>query len=131
MNHSKIVIALITLIAFIVLLPLEATVRSSASTEIYRFYAGFVLSIISTTAFAVFVSLIKSFRRGTTLQDIDPDKWTRPFSIAAIAFLFFFGLLIWYVSWEGKGTGVWYGLGFFVGGLLTEFGIGHVIKSGR
>lgn len=122
-------LAMGTVAGLIILLPLESVARSNLPVEGYRMYAGFVLSIISTTAFAVFVQLVNTYRHGGSMKDIDPSNWTRPFSVLAMICLFVFGLLIFWASWEGKGTGIWYGIGFLAGALLTEAGVGRAIKS--
>jgi hypothetical protein len=64
------------------------------------------------------------------LNAIDKNKWTRPFSIFLIIFIMLIGALSWYVSWEGK-TGLYYGIGVFLGGMLMEGGAGSIIKSGK
>lgn len=130
MKESTKVLALATVVLLMILLPAEEFARRELPTQAYRLYAGFVLSIISTTAFAVFVNVLQTYRRGGSIGDVDSNKWTRPFSIIAILVLFLFGLLIFWASWEGKGTGIWYGIGFFLGALLTEAGVGRTIKSG-
>lgn len=122
-------LAFLMLAACMLLPPFEHVVKTSASDAVYRIYAGFYLSIIATFASAVFLRLLQSLRQGTLLDDIDSNKWTRPFGIATILFLFLFAIVVWCVNWIGK-TGIGYGLAFAAGSFLTEMGLGKIVKSG-
>ena len=124
------ILAGVSIALVMILLPLSETIRANAPDQISKLVAGFILGSYGAVGYAMTVRLVKAARAGELLNTIDTTKWMRPFSLFVIVFLIIFGLLAWYVSWEGK-TGMFYGLGVAIGGALAEGGVGSILKSGK
>ncbi len=123
--------SILSIFLLLVLFPSSEWIRIHLPNQAYRFVAGVILGTYGVLGYALAVHLYKSARAGKLLQALDTNKWMRPFSGMMMFLLIVLSLLTWYVGWEGKNTGIFYGLGVFVGGTIAELGIGSLLKRGR
>ncbi len=129
-TRAELTYAGISIFLLSILLPLAERIRQNAPEPISKVIDGFILGSVGTFGFAVTVHIFRAVRDRKLLSAIDENKWMRPFSFFLIILIMIMGALSWYVSWEGK-TGLYYGIGVFLGGALMEGGAGSIIKSGR
>nr|AAX24160.1 hypothetical protein [Xanthomonas campestris pv. vitians] len=135
MSNSKVtprelMFSAISFALFLIGLAVSEYVRLKLPEPFYRFAAGFVIGTMASFAFAAFISVATRVWRGGSAA-IDSNKWTRPFTWIFYLLVFLFGLISWYVSWQGKATGIWYGIGFFVAYVLMDLGAGPIIRHDK
>ena len=126
----ELVFSAVSFLLFTAALVSAETVRSNLPEPFYRLTAGFVIGTMASFAFAAFVSVATRVWRGGA-SAIDSNKWTWPFTCVFYLLVFAFGLISWYVSWEGKATGLWYGIGFLVAYVLMDLGSGPIIRHDK
>ena len=114
-----------------VLFPASEWIRTNLPDAAYRMTAGAILGSYGVFGYAMAVHLYNAARSGQLLQAIDGNKWTRPFSVLLMLFLIALSVVTWYVAWEGKNTGKFYGLGVLIAGTIAEMGIGSILKRTR
>lgn len=127
-THSQKAWALFAFIFYAVSFMFSEPIKSHAATWLFKVTFGISLGIVLASAYSSFSSMIYALIfRG--LKIFDEKRWLAIVHIAALVIFSTAGLFIWIAGWEGHNTGVAYGFGIFVGGVITKLGLEPLIES--
>ena len=127
-KDSHLVVATIATIAAFLLLGTYKYFASSPPDNLDRFVAGYVLGTLASISAALLIKMLRNFRsKGISALDRE-RKWI-PFSAVAYLMMAALIVVVWIVGWEGENTGVFYGAGILLAGILVTYGVGHFISK--